>query len=393
MRHGSIGLVLSLAAACGVDQVSKQSQQLGAGVDDARRHFKHVFLVMMENHGTDELIGNTADAPFINALAARSALATNYYGVTHPSLPNYLSLFSGSFQGIWDDCKAGADVTCAPEEFVPDSGDATATLLLTPEQIASASATPHMFDSRNLVDELEDSGRTWKAYMQSIPATGSTVEYWPYDAVTGKPRKLYAQKHDPFMYFSDIRNDAARMQQIVGLDQLSADLDGNTVPSFVWISPDQCHDMHGVSATNAAALGIPGCAFPDSGLDHSIIALGDQFLDETVQAITSSRAWNDDDSALVIVWDEDDYSGYAGCCDSPTTTGGAVLGGARAPAIVVTSKAPKASVTTKPSNHYSMLATIEHLWQLGCVGETCNFDNDQLLTEMFVGEERIVHGK
>ena len=393
MRHGTIGLVLSMAAACGVDQVSKQSQQLGAGVDDARRHFQHVFFVMMENHGTDEIIGNTADAPFINGLAARGGLATNYYGVTHPSLPNYLSMFSGSFQGIWDDCKAGGDVTCAPEEFVPDSGDATDTLLLTPEQIASASATPHMFDGRNLVDELEDSGRTWKAYMQSIPATGSTVEYWPYDAVTGKPRKLYAQKHDPFMYFSDIRNDAARMQQIVGLDQLSTDLAADTVPSFVWISPDQCHDMHGLSAGNAAAVGIPECATPDTGLDHGPIALGDAFLQDTVQAITSSRAWTDDDAALVIVWDEDDYAGYAGCCDSPTTTGGAVLGGARAPAIVVTSKAPKASVTTKPSNHYSMLATIEHLWQLGCLGETCNFDDDQLLTEMFVGEARQARGK
>ena len=79
----------------------------------------HVFVIMMENHAYDEIIGNTADAPFANRLVRHAGLATNYFGVTHPSLPNYLSTISGDFQGIWDDCKAGAAITCAPEEFVP----------------------------------------------------------------------------------------------------------------------------------------------------------------------------------------------------------------------------------------------------------------------------------
>src|SRR6202011_1243104 len=82
----------------------------------------HIFLIMMENHGTSQIIGNTADAPYINQLAHRYSVAANYHGVTHPSLPNYLSAISGDFQGIYDDCKAaspGSPVTCAPEEFVP----------------------------------------------------------------------------------------------------------------------------------------------------------------------------------------------------------------------------------------------------------------------------------
>jgi len=85
----------------------------------------HIFFIMMENHATNQIIGNTADAPFINQLAKRYGVATNYHGVTHPSLPNYLAAISGDFQGIWDDCKAGAMVTCPPEEFVPGAGDAT----------------------------------------------------------------------------------------------------------------------------------------------------------------------------------------------------------------------------------------------------------------------------
>jgi len=174
MRNANLGWVFcaSLIVGCGLDPTptsTETPQALGVGDEHAHRHFQHVFYVMMENHGTDEIIGNTAAAPFINTLADQYGVAMNYYGVTHPSLPNYLSAISGSFQGIWDDCKAGADVTCAPEEFVPDSGDATDTLLLTPEQIASASATPHMFGGKNLVDRLEARDLTWRAYMQSIP--------------------------------------------------------------------------------------------------------------------------------------------------------------------------------------------------------------------------------
>ena len=266
-----------------------------ARAHDQHERLDHIFYIMMENHGTDQIIGNTADAPALNALANRYGLATNYFGVTHPSLPNYLAAISGDHQGIWDDCKAGADVTCAPEEFVPDSGDATATVLLTPAQVASGSTKPHLFDGANLVDQLEARRLTWKAYMQSIPGVGSTVEYAPVDVVAGAdvPRKLYAQKHDPFMYFSDIRNNSQRMQRIVPFDDLAHDLMTGEVPNFVWISPDQCHDMHGISAANAAAIGIPDCASPDVGLDHKVIALGDAFLKTTVDAIMHSPAWRE----------------------------------------------------------------------------------------------------
>jgi hypothetical protein len=60
----------------------------------------HIFFIMMENHPTNQIIENTADAPFTNQLAQRYSLAANYHGVTHPSLPNYLSAISGDFQGI-----------------------------------------------------------------------------------------------------------------------------------------------------------------------------------------------------------------------------------------------------------------------------------------------------
>jgi hypothetical protein len=380
------------------------------GGDQGNRRFQHIFFIMMENHATNQIIGNTVDAPFINQLASHYSVALNYHGVTHPSLPNYLAAISGDFQGIWDDCKAGPTetvLTCDPTaplselSFVPGAGDATDPAFppyhdptsplyglvppqLTAAQIMSAESTPHWFNGKNLVDQLELHGFSWKAYMQSIPATGSTVEYAP--TINGTTHKLYAQKHDPFMYFSDIRNDPSRLNKIVPFTDFSADL-GGKIPNFVWISPDQCHDMHGVSPSDAAAVGIPTCGYPNSGLDHGAIQLGDAFLKTTVGQIMSSSAWKHK-SAIVIAWDEDDYNGYpTGCCGSPVGQGGKILGGALAPAIVITSGEAEHKASNHPYNHYSLLGTIEHLWNLGCLATTCTFNEPDLMLELFSGDE------
>lgn len=59
----------------------------------------HIVIVVEENKSFAQIIGNP-DAPYINALAMRGALFTQSYGITHPSQPNYLALFSGSTHGI-----------------------------------------------------------------------------------------------------------------------------------------------------------------------------------------------------------------------------------------------------------------------------------------------------
>ena len=117
-----------------------------APVDAATSHasassYNHIFYIMMENHGTNQIFTNTADAPYINQLADKYAISTNYYGVTHPSLPNYLAAISGSYQGIWDDCKAGATSTCAPQEFM--SGAPYNKQLLTPAEVDSTTPYNH----------------------------------------------------------------------------------------------------------------------------------------------------------------------------------------------------------------------------------------------------------
>jgi phospholipase C len=302
----------------------------------------------MENHAANQIFGNTADAPYLNQLAAAYGIATNYFGVTHPSLPNYLAAISGDFQGIWDDCPADATVTCAPQTFGSS---------LTSNEVASASNRPHMFNSQTIVDQLEAHHMTWKAYMQSMPSPG----------FTGASYGAYAQKHDPFMYFTDIRNNASRIERIVPFTQFNQDVQSGNVPNFAWISPDECNDMHGT----------PNCASYDG-----LISLGDTFVRTIVQNITQSSAWKEG-SAIVIVWDEND-TGASGCCKSPTGVNGVTLGGADVPIIVMTSNGPRHIVLNTTSyNHYSLLATIERIWNLGCLANTCGFSDAALMTKLF----------
>lgn len=294
----------------------------------------HIYVIMEENTNYEDLIGNTADAPYINHLAQTYGLAANYYGVTHPSLPNYVAATAGDFFGSHSD--NGSQV----------------------------------FDAKNVVDQLEAKGKTWAAYMQSMPSVGFTGTQYPSNA------GLYVNKHNPFVLFKDILSSPARLQHIKPADQLASDLASGTAPNFVWISPDVCHDMHGMSSSQANAVGEPWCAYPPNFvLNHALTQQGDQYLKSLVTTIMSSKAWTSD-SAIVVTWDENESSGatnanmgYAsstGCCASPPG-----LGGGRVPAIVITNT-PTHTVSLHPYNHYSLLLTVEDALGLGCLANTCN---------------------
>jgi phospholipase C len=152
---------------------------------------------VLENHSYPEIVGNKAAAAF-NRLAGRGALLTRYYAVTHPSLPNYLALVSGSTQGITGDC------------------------------------TDCSVSAPNLVDALESAGRSWKTYAEGIPRPG-----W-----LGAESGSYAKKHVPFLYFRDVIDKRARLARIVGFDALRRDVASRRLPDFALVVPDLCHDLH-----------------------------------------------------------------------------------------------------------------------------------------------------
>src|SRR5439155_18693143 len=212
------------------------------------KNFQHVFVIMMENTSFTSLIGNK-NAPWINFAAATYGFATNYTGVSHPSQPNYIAATSGSTNGVVND----NDVT---------------------------------IDVPNIVDQIEGSGRTWKAYMQSFSLCST-----PLDHACGN--QLYERKHNPFISYTDVQNNPARVANVVDFSQFSTDLANNSVPAYSWISPDQCHDMHGRASTDPNDL----CSFAH---EPQLIAIGDAFLKSTVKQIMNSQAWQDSNSAIFI---------------------------------------------------------------------------------------------
>jgi phosphatidylinositol-3-phosphatase len=253
--------------------------------------FSHVFVIVMENHEYGSIIGSSA-APYTNSLAASYGLASNYYGASHPSLPNYLALTAGSTFGIASDC-----TTCY------------------------VSAT-------NIADQVEASGRSWKAYMEDMPTP----------CYLGASSGNYAIKHNPFAYYTDIRNDAARCAaHVVPFTQFGTDISSGQVPNFVWITPNMCNDTHDCS-----------------------VATGDAWLRSVVPSITSSAAFRNG-GVLFITWDEGSSS--VGCCGD--SWGGHVA------TLVISPRATPGFRSGIAENHYGLLRTMEdafHLAHLGAAG-------------------------
>jgi len=151
----------------------------------------------MENHSYGDIIGNTAQAPYINSLAGQCGLATNYHNVSHPSLPNYIALTSGL---------SGRQL----KPFDPDCS---------PSKKCSTSA-PSIFGQ----------GETWKAYEESMPGNCAAAN-------SGE----YAVRHDPPPYYSALTGCSTFD---VPYAQLATDLANNALPAFSFITPNLIDDMH-----------------------------------------------------------------------------------------------------------------------------------------------------
>jgi hypothetical protein len=270
-------------------------------------HLDRVVIIVLENYGADKVdpvaIGPQQFTPFLNKLGRENRLATNYFGVWQPSLPNYLAMIGGDFFGVSDDHES-----C----FNPDHQNC------------------HGFDVPNIVDQLEEANIAWEGLFESMPSAGFLGTKFPADT------KLYAQKHNPFVYFKSIALDPTRLAKLkpFALSDLKAELaDPASASRLIYIVPNQCNDQHGTIGCKPKAVKL---------------AAGDAFLEETVPAIINAPAFTDR-SVLFITWDNS--HGKEACC-------GAWRGGGRIPLIAVTKQARVVRGTT-PSDHYSLLATIE----------------------------------
>jgi phosphatidylinositol-3-phosphatase len=346
-------------AAAGVQTSYGATQAAATTQGYGRTSLDHVFIIMLENHAADHVVGDP-NAPFITSLASTYGQATDYFGVTHTSEANYIAATSGDTW--WNNDDNG---WAAGNEF------------------------PHT----NIVDELEAAHIPWAAYMQAMPSAGYLPDSWP-----SSSNALYVSKHNPFILYNDVRLNPARRDQIKPYTDMAADLNGPDAPRYVWISPDECSNMHGGIYTAVAGYPDTPCPYndtPGDANDESLKAKADAFVKGTVETIMHSRAWTGN-SAIFVVADETDYDGSdasdnyyastAGCCDSPylpagdpeisASWPGGVYGGGSAPMIVVSRQGPRHATDATPSNHYSMLLTIEEGFGLTKLGYTS--DSEQV---------------
>jgi len=326
-------------AAAGVAWLAMPAVSSASTVNSAIPHYQHIIEIMMENTSYSTIIGNS-DAPNLNGLANQYGLATNYWGVTHPSEPNYVANIGGSFFGIQDDNQ----FYCTPAMATTDVN-------------CGGTTVDHTITAPSLAGQLTSAGMTWRGYFQSMPAVpasgvimtgpnanGPYTFKYPSNAVA-----LYASKHNPFVNFTDSQNALASM---VPDTQLATDLASGDLANYSLIVPDQCHDMHGTG----------GCG--------DLIKDGDTYVGNTVSAIMSSKVWQEGRNAIVITWDEDDFSDQGqpgtGCC-------GADPGGGHVVTIVITNQNNQSPITDNtPYNHYSLLLSMEDAFGLPCLANACD---------------------
>src|SRR5271165_1907738 len=268
-RIGGLASPCLLVAALSVAAVTVSSGPTAlAQATASAPHLEHVFLIMEENNGFHDVIGNPA-APNLNYLAKTFGVETDYFGVSPDSSEsNYVALLGGSTFGVTSDDAYWKNKIHAP----------------------------------SLISQLDHAGVSWKAYLQALPHPDYQGICYPAKC-NGAPDSdpLYVSKHDAIQNFTTSWNPLDWSRQ-VPIGELTTDLRRGDVPKFSYIVPDECHDMHGDP---------PYCL--DSGnirdpQNQHLVAVGDAYLGHLVSAITHARFWARGDNAIVITYDNGDNS-------------------------------------------------------------------------------------
>ncbi|MBO0889103.1 hypothetical protein J2P12_08400, partial [Candidatus Bathyarchaeota archaeon] len=255
-------LILSISASSLIGINATSLAETSGGTTQASSasgvYFDHIVIVIMEDHGMQEICGaspppcaSSAGAPYMAGLANTHSIGSQYLSVTHYSQGDYLALLGATT----DNC--------------------------------NTSGCPYPFSGPNLVDRLESAGLTWKGYMENQNlASGCDMTY----------HQPYTPEHNPFAGFSDIVNSPTRCSNVVLANPsgcsvtdcpLINDLNSGSAPNFMWLTPNNCDNMHGVAGMCAAS-----------------VSFGDSYLSRLIPNILNSRTFTSQRSALFVVFDE-----------------------------------------------------------------------------------------
>ena len=370
----------------------------------------HVFVIMMENHGYGQIIDNP-NAPYINKLAKGANLATNYFAIAHPSLTNYLEIVGGTNFGVlsdnnpdWHNKKCTPNIVAGtvntdnpsspPICPIAASGiDAATPAVDTTNEVQGSPGLNNIDGTttiaaaantlgKTIADQLVDHQRSWKSYQENLPPNGADLINYSdgvYDNTTdfsaitpvltpplvqGDIVSLYAAKHNPFVYFKNVQDGADpenSLNNVVdfdGANGLFADLAAGSSPSLSFIAPNQCNDQHGRGNAGPFCNYDPASDGTQASLNPALIQRGDVAVQKLVAAIHASPAWQQGKNAIVVLWDENDYS------NAPNTN--------QVVAIVDTSYGAHGQQSNTRYTHFSLLKTLEAGFHLPCLNHACD---------------------
>lgn len=307
---------------------------------------KHVFVIMLENEGFGTTFGSGSKAPYLaTTLTAKGQLLTEYFGIGHNSVDNYIAMISGQAPDPQTQADCGVY-----SDFVKTGGVAA-----NGQQIGHGCVYPASVIT--VADQLQAKHLKWRGYMESMVSACQHPTLNKVDT-TGK---TYATKHNPFVYFHSIMSTSQCTSNDVPLTQLQQDLRStSSTANLTYIVPNLCHDGH----DTPCADGEPG------GL-----ASVNTWLKQYVPIIMNSPAFKQD-GVLIITFDESGFgpaSNSTACCgekpgpnaSSPGMNG---PGGGRVGAVILSRYVKAGTKNATGYNHYSLLRTIEDLFGLSHLG-------------------------
>jgi hypothetical protein len=274
----------------------------GASRLETHERPEHVIVLGFENHDHTSIVGNLADAPYINGTLlpayAHADAFMDPFPIPTPSEPHYIFMEAGT--ATFD------DVTFA------SNADPSAT--------NSTSSTAH------LSTQLEAAGLDWRSFQEGIDETSGACPI--------HPSGFYQPKHDPFIFFQDVSGsppdgeNARCAAHHAGFDAFFAIIDGDgALPAYSFVTPDRCHDMHGQD----------GC--PNSNLVNA----GDEWLSTHLPRMLR---WAEAHRGVIfLMWDE-----------GVTTT--------RVPFVAIGPSIKKGYVGGVPLTHGSLVKTVERIFRL-----------------------------
>src|SRR2546422_11494182 len=300
-----ISILVLLTVGAANELFSPNSAALAA---PANAPFDHIVIIMLENHGLNQIYGS-GSAPYLTGLANAWSLSEHYTAVDHPSEPNYLAMGSG----LAGDCRNPAPNTGG---CLSGGGNSTS------DKNPTAPNGSYSSSAANMVARLEASGFTWEAYLE-----GSSV---------GGANSFGAAYHAWFLFMNDIVRSPNRCSHIhpfttTSPTNLVAELNSGSSANLIWINPDNNHNMH-----------------------YNSVSSGDTYMSTLIPQILSSTEFTTTKALLLVTFDE-------GSSSYPSDYVYTVFAGPAA-------KTAYKSITNY--THYSILKTLETAWGIQSLQST-----------------------